>query len=109
MVWQKAPGNFTLDGPFMEVDMPPQISKEMFAKALVELGHDPEQYRGQKLSLENMSLLYELESDAIITAIDKKHISAHYDYGSDTVWIDALDAAHFFYCVKNEAHLYSEV
>ena len=87
--------------------MPPQVSKEAFAHALVELGMDPDQYRGQKLSLSGMCELYSLAEDLVLEAIDRRHIAAHYDYLNDTVWVDALDAAHFFYCLKNEAHLYS--
>ena len=54
-----------------------------------------------------MSELYEIDTDHILDAIDRKLISAHYDYNADIIWVDALDAAHFFYCIKNEAHLYS--
>lgn len=87
--------------------MPPQVSKETFATALAELGLDPNEYRGQRLSLAGMCELYSLEEDLILEAIDRRHIAAHYDYLKDTIWVDALDAAHFFYCLKNEAHLYS--
>ncbi|TWW10026.1 hypothetical protein E3A20_08440 [Planctomyces bekefii] len=87
--------------------MPPQVSKEAFAVALQELGMDPDIYRGQKLSLRGMSELYEMDEDLILEAIELRHIAAHYDYLNDTIWVDALDAAHFFYCLKNEAHLYS--
>jgi hypothetical protein len=87
--------------------MPPQVTKKAFASALEDLGHDPAQYSGQRLSLDGMSELYEIKSDAILEAIDRKHIHAHYDYHADTIWVDALDAAHFYYCLQNEAHLYS--
>jgi len=88
--------------------MPPQISKETFAEALMEMGHDPQTYRGKKLSLVGMSDLYGIEADLILDAIDSRHLSAHYDYNNDTIWIDALDAAHFFYCVKAEGPMYAE-
>ena len=87
--------------------MPPQVSKEMFVKALSELGHDPSQYCGKKLSLEGMAELYGIAADIILEAIDRQQIPAHYDYANDTIWVEALDAAHFHYCVKNEAHLYA--
>lgn len=87
--------------------MPPQVSKEAFAAALHELGHDPETYRGKRLTLLGMCELYQLEQDLILDAIDLRHIAAHYDYHADTIWLDALDAAHFYFCIKNEAHLYS--
>ena len=87
--------------------MPPQVTREAFASALIDLGHNPETYKGQRLSLEGMCDLYELHSDAILEAIDRKHIHAHYDYHADTIWVDALDAAHFYFCLQNEAHLYS--
>lgn len=87
--------------------MPPQVSKAAFAHALTELGHNPDDYRGKKLSLSGMAELYEMEEDLILEAIDLRHISAHYDYHADTIWVDALDAAHFYFCVKSEAHLYS--
>ena len=85
----------------------PQVSKEVFANALKDLGVDPDQYRGQRLSLSGMCELYELKQDLVLDAIDLRHIGAHYDYLNDTIWVDALDAAHFFFCLKNEAHLYS--
>lgn len=88
--------------------MPPQVSKEVFSSALQELGHNPEAYRGQRLSLKGMCDLYELDQDHVLDAIDQKQIAAHYDYMADTIWVDALDAAHFFFCVKHEAHLYAK-
>lgn len=88
--------------------MPPQVSKQEFADALAEMGHDPDRYRGQRLSLGGMCEVYDIEQDIVLEAIDRRQIAAHYDYMSDTIWVDALDAAHFFYCIKNEAHLYSE-
>jgi hypothetical protein len=87
--------------------MPPQVSKETFADALRELGHDPDLYRGQRLTLSGMCELYELEQDLVLEAIDHRHIAAHYDYMADTIWVDALDAAPFYFCIKNEAPLYS--
>jgi hypothetical protein len=82
--------------------MPMQISRKVFEEALVELGHDPQQYIGKRLSLSSMGELYGIETEAIIEAIDKNLVSAHYDYKRDTIWIDALDAAHFFYCVTSK-------
>ncbi|MBP6217202.1 MAG: hypothetical protein KA436_01295 [Oligoflexales bacterium] len=76
-----------------------QVDKRMFASALRELGHDPSQFEGQKLSLENMAQIYEFETDALLEAIEKKALNAHYDYKHDHIWIDALEAAHFYYCV----------
>ncbi len=87
--------------------MPPQVSKEMFEQALWEMGHDPMEYKGKRISIQSMSELYEIDQNAILEAIDLNHIDAHYDYNRDTIWVDALDAAHFYYCVKNEAPLYS--
>ena len=85
----------------------PQVSKEDFALALKEMGHDPNAYRGKRITLKGMCELYELEEDAVADAIDLKHIAAHYDYHADTIWIDALDAAHFFFCVQHEAQFYA--
>lgn len=87
--------------------MPPQVSKKDFEIALLELGHNPDQYRGKKLSLKGMSSLYGIQEDIILEAIDRRHVNAHYDYHSDTIWVDALDAAHFFYCVSTEGPLYA--
>jgi hypothetical protein len=93
--------------------MPPQaspatqVTKEEFGEALREMGHDPNVYIGQRLSLSGMCELYGLEQDLILDAIDLRHIAAHYDYHNDTIWVDALDAAHFFFCIKSEAHLYA--
>lgn len=87
--------------------MPPQVNKEAFSQALAELGHNPTEYAGRRLSLANMVQIYEIDEDIILDAIDQKHIAAHYDYSNDTIWVDALDAAHFYYCIKTEAPLYS--
>ena len=65
--------------------MPPQVSKQHFAEALIELGHDPAEYSGKKLSLEGFAALYEMESEVILDAIDRQHLQAHYDYQHDTV------------------------
>ena len=87
--------------------MPPQVSKDVFKEALFELGHDPEKFQGKRLSINGMAELYEIPVDSIVEAIEKKQVGAHYDYMNDTIWVDALDAAHFFYCIKNEAHMYA--
>jgi hypothetical protein len=88
--------------------MAPQVDRETFKKALTELGHDPNAYINKKLSLEGMAQLYEIDEEHILDAIDKRAIAAHYDYSNDTIWVDALDAAHFYFCIRNEAHLYSD-
>ena len=88
--------------------MPPQVSKEDFSQALIEMGHDPASYQGKRLSLGGMCSLYELDQDAILEAIDMRQIAAHYDYLADTIWVDALDAAHFYFCLRQEAHLYAD-
>ena len=84
-----------------------QVSKLDFELALSELGHNPEEYRNKKISLHGMSELYDIDEDLILEAIDKKMISAFYDYKLDTIWIDALDAAYFFYCLRNKVSLYA--
>lgn len=89
--------------------MGPQVTKEEFASALRELGHDPETYRGQKLSLSGMCELYGLDQDAVLDAIDMRAVAAQYDYMSDTIWVDALDAAHFYFCVQHAAAIYEDV
>lgn len=85
-----------------------QVTKETFEQALIELGHDPAKYKGKRLSLNNLCELYELEEETIINAIDKDLVSAHYDYKNDVIWIDALDAAHFYYCLQAKIGLYSK-
>ena len=83
-----------------------QVGRADFAKALTELGHDPSEYTGKRLTLSNMCNLYELGQEMVIEAIDKDLVQAHYDYRNDTIWVDALDAAHFYYCLKSKAALY---
>ena len=85
----------------------PQVSRDEFSAALLELGHDPIKYEGQRISLEGMSELYEMSHDAIVEAIHSRYLSAHYDYKRDTIWIDALEAAHFFYCVHADGPLFA--
>lgn len=84
-----------------------QVEKTLFVKALEELGHNPSKYAGQRLTIEGMSELYELDTELIVDAIDKKVIAAHYGYKNDGIWIDGLEAAYFYFCTRNEAHLYS--
>ena len=84
-----------------------QVNKTMFKSALIELGHNPDDYSGKRLSVDGMAKLYEMDSDVILDAIQHKSISAHYDYANDTIWVDALDAAHFYYCIRSEANLYA--
>ena len=86
----------------MEETMEFQISKDIFKKALLELGHDPDQYEGKKITLSNMCDIYSFSHDELISEIEKKYLSAHYDYKNDNIWVDALEAAHFFYCKKSD-------
>lgn len=79
------------------------ISRETFEKALTELGQDPSQYRGQRLHLEGFCELYTIEEAEAIDAIENGMIQAHYDYKKDCIWIDALEAAHYYYCNHNNS------
>jgi|GEM_PF-820578 len=87
--------------------MPPQVTLEIFSQALAEMGHDPKEYEGKRLRLDDMAMLYEIKTEHLLEAVARKHLHAHYDYRSDTIWVDALEAAHFHYCLNTEAHLYS--
>ncbi len=87
--------------------MGPQVDKAVFKQALKELGHDPYAYEGKRLTLSSMCELYELEQDFILDAIDRREISAHYDYMRDTIWLDALDAAHYYYCWLSKRQLFT--
>ena len=84
-----------------------QVSREEFAQALRELGHDPLKFAGQKISIDKASEIYEIEQDIIMEAIDRNYLHAHYDYDKDTIWLDALETAHFHYCIRTEAKLYA--
>jgi len=83
-----------------------QISPEAFEAALVELGHDPADYRGKRLTIAQMGELYGLDQDIIVDAIDHDMVSVHYDYRKDIIWVDALEAAHFYYCLRTKMSLY---
>ncbi|RYZ59517.1 MAG: hypothetical protein EOP07_03720 [Proteobacteria bacterium] len=83
-----------------------QVDKAVFKQALVELGHDPASYEGKRLSFNGMCELYELDPDFVLNAIDLKEIPAHYDYFNDTIWMDALDAAHFYYCHLSKEQIF---
>ena len=87
--------------------MGPQVNRENFIKAIEEMGHDPSQWVGKHLSIENSMDIYNFEETDLLDAIEKGLIEAQYDYPNDTLWLDALDVAHFSFCVLNEAHLYS--
>lgn len=82
-----------------------QVSKHAFSEALAELGHDPGQYEGKRISLAGVMDLYGIEEDVVIAAIRKKDMAAHYDYQNDIIWVDALDAAHFYYCLSSSRAL----
>ena len=63
-----------------------QISRQDFSKALKELGHEPEHYRGKKLPLVKLLDQYKLEEEEVLNAIEKKMIAAHYDYYNDIIF-----------------------
>lgn len=83
----------------------PQVELEDFTKALCEMGHDPETFRGKKISLQNMAKLYHFEEASLREAVEKGAITAHYDYRNDVIFVDALEAAHFYYCVHTHKNL----
>ncbi|MBI2602307.1 MAG: hypothetical protein HYW48_04555 [Deltaproteobacteria bacterium] len=85
--------------------MTPQVEMEDFTRALRELGHDPDKFRGQKISLQNMARLYHFEESSLREAVEKGAITAHYDYRNDVILVDALEAAHFYYCVHTHKNL----
>lgn len=74
-----------------------QITIEVFKKALIELGQDPKVFEGKRLPLDKMADLYNLSEDRIMDAVEAKHLAAHYDYQKDTIWVDALEAAYYYY------------
>lgn len=86
-----------------------QVTKTDFAQALKELGHNPKIYEGQKLSLDQMCNIYELDQNIVLDAIEKDLISSHYDYINDVIWVDALEAAHFYYCLRSKEVLYKNL
>ena len=60
------------------------------------------------MPFERVAARRDTSEDQVLEAIDLRHIAAHYDYHADTIWVDALDAAHFFFCIRSEAHLYAK-
>ena len=82
-----------------------QITVSEFEAALVDLGYNPDDYRGKRMSLETVQKNYGLKEDLILDAISEKQIAAHYDYLSDVIWLDSLDAAHFYYCVVSKPQI----
>jgi hypothetical protein len=87
--------------------MPPQVTRDDFECALREMGHNPDDYRGKQLTLESLCEIYGLDENIVIEAIKLRHIDAHYDYRKDSIWVDALDAAHFYYCIRSESQFYA--
>ena len=83
-----------------------QVDQKMFAKALRELGHDPDQYSGKKLAIDEVERVFELDRSDILDAIEAKLITAHYDYKTDIIWLDALQTAHFYFCVRSHRDLF---
>ncbi len=88
--------------------MGPQVDKAVFKQALTELGHDPDHYEGKRITFNGMCELYELDPDFVLNAIDLREIPAHYDYFNDTIWMDALDAAHFYYCHLSKEQMFAK-
>ncbi len=84
-----------------------QITLKKFAEALTELGHDPKIYHGRKLSLDKLCEIYDIDAETIYDAALNNELSVYYDYPADLAWVDALEAAHFFYCIKSRKALYS--
>ena len=78
-----------------------QVDRKIFAKALKELGHNPDRYLGKKISLTDMAFVYGFSQESLLEAVKKNALTANYDYEKDIVWVDAIDAAHFFYCVRS--------
>ena len=87
--------------------MPPQISKEIFVQAMAELGHDPKAYSGKKISLSDVAELYDMSIEILHEAIARNHLTAYYA-SKDQIFVDAIDAAHLYYCIQTEAPLYSQ-
>ena len=77
------------------------ISRETFEMALTELGQDPSLYKGQRLAFAGFCELYSIDEEDALDAVEAGLIQAHYDYQNDCIWIDALEAAHFYYCHFN--------
>ena len=85
-----------------------QIDRETFAKALKELGHDPVEYAGKKLSLSGVASIYELSQEEVLKAVETKKLCAHYDYQKDIIWMDALEVAHYYYCLRSQQSLFKK-
>ena len=79
-----------------------QITKKDFALAMEELGHDPKRFQGKKINLVDMAKIYNYKIPYLLDEIEQKTLEAHYDYVSDKIWIDAFDAAFFYYCDQSE-------
>ncbi len=77
------------------------VERDMFIKALQELGINPKEFEGQKLSLKNMAEIYDFQYDALLEAVQNSMLKVYYSYTEDTMWVDALEAAHFYYCVTS--------
>jgi len=75
-----------------------QVTRQNFEQALLELGQDPAHYKGKRLNLKGFCELYEQSEEAALDAIEIGLMEAHYDYKNDCIWVDALDAAHYYYC-----------
>jgi len=85
-----------------------QVDRQIFSQALQELGHNPDDYSGKKVSLRGVMSLYELSQEELLQAIESKRLCAHYDYQKDVIWIDALEAAHYYYCLRSQEALFKK-
>ena len=81
-----------------------QVSRRTFAKALEELGHDPGKYQGKKITLQDMAKIYKYQVPYLLDAIEVKDLSAHYDYKRDNIWVDAFEAAYYYYCDQQKKY-----
>ena len=50
-----------------------------------------------------MSRLYEMDEEDLLDVIETKNLAAHYDYKNEMIWVDALEAAYFYFCVHQVA------
>lgn len=88
--------------------MPAQVDKNIFKDALIQLGHNPSDYEGKKISLKKVEEIYGIFDEALFEAIKKDLLHAFYDVKSDTIFVDALEIAYFYFCVKSYSDLYSK-
>ena len=76
--------------------------KVLFREAVEKLGHETSFMKDKRISLKKLSSSYGIPIEYLLKAVEKKELHAHYDYKTELVWVDLLEACYFSYCYESK-------